>query len=627
MSMEDLLAVEVVSTASKFPQSVREAPASVTVITAEEIRRYGHRTLADSLRSVRGFYTTYDRNYGYIGIRGFARPGDYNARILLLLDGHRLNDGTYDMAPIGTDFPIDMSLVERIEIIRGPGSALYGSNAFFAVINVVTRTGASAKGLQVEAQGGSLETRGAAASFGRLFGSGRELLIGGSTFQSAGQASLHFPEFETSEPGSGMSIDLDDEHASTMFGSLSAGRVSIRGGVAHRHKQVPTASYGTVFGDDREATTDRRAYVHAVYDGPIGHGWLATAQLAYDYYGYRGAYPYTDDDGGLVEDGADVHGMTGELTARRRVARAHLFTAGIEVRRQIQNRQFAGDLSGETLDLDAPGTNVGFYAQDEVRIFPWLLGNLGFRLDRLPEFGFHATPRAGLVLLPREQTAIKLLYGRAFRAPNAYELSYYDTNVQGAVPLAPEQIRSSEIVWEELVSKHVRTAVTAFAYDADQIIEQRRQDGGTTNELYFLNVGAIRGVGIEAEVDAKLSNGISARFSQTFARVRDQITRAPVSNSPTHLSKVGVQIPVSRLFVAVEGQDVGERLTLGGEALDGFFASNIVLTSPAGRRIGFTLGVYNAFNQTYADPGAEEHVQPSIRQDGRTVLARVRVGF
>ena len=128
-------------------------------------------------------------------------------------------------------------------------------------------------------------------------------------------------------------------------------------------------------------------------------------------------------------------------------------------------------------------------------------------------------------------------------------------------------------------------------------------------------------------MDTKLSNGISARFSQTFARVRDQITRAPVSNSPTHLSKLGVQIPVSRLFVSVEGQYVGERLTLGGETLDGFFASNIVLTSPAGRRIGFTLGVYNAFNQTYADPGAEEHLQPSITQDGRTVLARVRVGF
>jgi len=79
--------------------------------------------------------------------------------------------------------------------------------------------------------------------------------------------------------------------------------------------------------------------------------------------------------------------------------------------------------------------------------------------------------------------------------------------------------------------------------------------------------------------------------------------------------------------VSLEGQHVGERLTLGGETLDGFFAANIVVTAPAGQRIGFTFGVYNAFNQTYADPGAEEHLQQSIRQDGRTVLARVRVRF
>ncbi len=209
MSLQDLLGVEVVSTASKFPQEVREAPASITVITADEIRRYGHRTLADTLRSVRGFYTTYDRNYSYVGMRGFARPGDYNTRILLLLDGHRLNDGIYDMAPIGPDFPIDLSLIDRIEVIRGPGSSLYGTSAFFAVINVVTRTGASREGLQVETQVGSLKTGGVTASFGRLFGNGREFLVGGSTSRSPGQASLHFPEFDADVPGSGLAIDLD----------------------------------------------------------------------------------------------------------------------------------------------------------------------------------------------------------------------------------------------------------------------------------------------------------------------------------------------------------------------------------------------------------------------------------
>ena len=61
------------------------------------------------LRSVRGLYTTYDRNYSYIGLRRFSRPGDYNTRVLLMLDGHRLNDPVYDMAPVGTEFPISTS--------------------------------------------------------------------------------------------------------------------------------------------------------------------------------------------------------------------------------------------------------------------------------------------------------------------------------------------------------------------------------------------------------------------------------------------------------------------------------------------------------------------------------------
>jgi iron complex outermembrane receptor protein len=94
--------------ASKYEQKVTEAPSSVTIITAEEIRRYGYRTLADILRSVRSFYTTYDRNYTYLGVRGFGRPGDYNSRVLLIIDGHRLNDNIYDSVLAGTEGVLDV---------------------------------------------------------------------------------------------------------------------------------------------------------------------------------------------------------------------------------------------------------------------------------------------------------------------------------------------------------------------------------------------------------------------------------------------------------------------------------------------------------------------------------------
>ncbi len=157
---EQLMKIEVatVSTASKFEQKVTEAPSSVSIVSADEIKKYGYRTLADILRSLRSFYITYDRNYSYVGVRGFGRSGDYNTRILLLVDGHRINDNLYNAAPLGTEFVVDVDLIDRVEVIRGPGSSLYGNNAFFAVVNVITRQGRNLGGVEVSGEAGSFDT-------------------------------------------------------------------------------------------------------------------------------------------------------------------------------------------------------------------------------------------------------------------------------------------------------------------------------------------------------------------------------------------------------------------------------------------------------------------------------------
>src|SRR5260221_13671473 len=166
LSLEDLMKLDAgqVFGASERLQPVLEAPASVSFITAEEIARYGYRTLADILRGVRGMYVTNDRNFSYIGTRGFSKPGDYNSRILLLVNGHRVNDNVFGQAEIGAEFGLDPAVFERVEIIRGPSSSLYGDSAFFAVVNVITRTGGSMAGSTASVEAGSFGTTAVRAS-------------------------------------------------------------------------------------------------------------------------------------------------------------------------------------------------------------------------------------------------------------------------------------------------------------------------------------------------------------------------------------------------------------------------------------------------------------------------------
>ena len=103
LALEDLMNLTI-ETVSKFEQKVIESPASVSIVTRDKIKKYGYRNLADILRSVRGLHVSYDRDYHYLGTRGFALPGDLNTRFLLLVDGHRVNDNIFDQAAIGNDF-------------------------------------------------------------------------------------------------------------------------------------------------------------------------------------------------------------------------------------------------------------------------------------------------------------------------------------------------------------------------------------------------------------------------------------------------------------------------------------------------------------------------------------------
>src|SRR5207244_3464847 len=198
LSLEALMEIRVptVYGASKFEQKTTQAPSSITVVTSDEIKKYGHRTLADVLQSVQGLHVSYDRNYAFLGTRG-VNLGDFNSRILLLIDGHRVNNNLTDGAFIDTAFVLDIDLVDRVEIIRGPGSVLYGNNAFFGVINVITRKGKQVNGVEASGTYGSFDAWSGRVTFGSQFTNGLQFLISGTLFNSDGPENLFYPQFNT----------------------------------------------------------------------------------------------------------------------------------------------------------------------------------------------------------------------------------------------------------------------------------------------------------------------------------------------------------------------------------------------------------------------------------------------
>src|ERR1017187_9482079 len=261
LSIEDLAKTKVF-TASRHLENTREAPSSVSIITSEDIARYGWRTLGDILGSLRGFYTSYDRDYTYLGVRGIQRAGDYNSRILLMIKGHRLNDNVYDSAPIGSDFPLDLDLIDHIEIVRGPSSSLFGTNAVFGVINVITRLSNADSVLEVSGEQSSFLSR--AVRLTGSFQKGRlSAFLSGSMYRSDGQSELFFPD--VSATNGGVAENIDGDRYSHAFADLQNGGWRMQGLFGTRTKIIPTAPTGTNFDDSGTRTTDTRAYFDVGY--------------------------------------------------------------------------------------------------------------------------------------------------------------------------------------------------------------------------------------------------------------------------------------------------------------------------------------------------------------------------
>lgn len=629
LSLEALMEIEVpvVFGASKFEQKATEAPSSVTVITSDEIKRYGYRTLADILQSVQGFYVSYDRNYSSLGSRG-VNLSDSNNRILLLVNGHRLNNNLSDSAAIGTDFILDVDLIDHVEIIRGPSAVLYGNNAFFGVINVITRQGKQLNGAEVSGEYASYDTYKTRVTYGKLFTNGVQLLLSGTYYDSAGPDRLFYKKFNTPDQNNGVAQNMDGDSSGSFFGSLGYADFTLEGAFISREKENPTAQFGSTFNDSRLQTTDDRGYTSLKYAHSFPEIVDVTAQVYYDQSDFEIGYPTAIGPGAASfskeKDAGEWWGT--EVQFNKRLWERHIITFGAEYRDDfLQHREVFDPASGKVFsDASRDRLSYGVYLQGDFMLRTNLHFNGGVRYDQYGNFNPAFNPRLALIYNPWKTATLKAIYGTAFRAPNFLELS--DPRFQD---IKPEEITSYELVYEQEIGRHLRSSVSGFYNQMQDLIVL--QNGNYTN----LNANT---KGTELALEGNWNNGIRSRLSYSLQRTEDS-SKQNLPDSPEHLVKMNVSVPVykQKIFASLEYQYTSSRRTLfttsTGETMNGMDAGgfetvNFTLFSrDLIKNLEFSGSVYNLFDTRYGDPSSPFHLQDIIEQDGRSFRLKLTYRF
>jgi outer membrane receptor protein involved in Fe transport len=673
-----LAVVEEVSAASRNTESVEDAPASVSIISRQELRAMGYPTIAEALRGVRGIYLSDDRSYTTAGIRGFSRPGDYGNRVLVLLDGQPMNDNYIWSSYIGTDGRVDIDDIERIEVVRGPGSVLYGSSAFFGVINLVTRAhNEPTHGEGSVSTFGYGITRARATAVVRLSPeAGFWASVSGQ--QGAGR-DFYFPEYASDPrdpnaevgrnglPTDGNVRGADRQHGAMLTGRLWYKAFTLQWLLNSRKKYLPTGEYGTTFGDGRARFGDTRGMLEARFEPQLSKTVQSLSRAHANMYDFDGLAPYPAAEEGPSYDSYRGRWVGLEQRFVYTPSSKVRLTAGGELIRHITTRQVGENQAGAYVldDNGNAGRNDLFtvgagYLNADVAATQRIKVVAGARLDyysNLPKFdiGSAFNPRLAVIIKPYDGGNVKIMGAKAFRAPSVYELHYTSPVQLPPTTLAPEQIYSGEIEYSHRLSQTVTGIVAGYTNLVENLISLNETAPGSGVVQYGNAPARVLVLGAEAELRREWRQGwmLSATYSYQKARYvgdssaafdaagnpqeEGRRTLRDVPNSIEHLASFKGAVPIigrtvmGMTRVSFEGPrpDRNELVSAPPQGTtDPAVIWDLVLSGEIERMSArYAIGAYNVGDWKYAIIPSGEFRQRQIVQNGRTFLATVTVSF
>ena len=604
---------EIVVTPTRLPTSPDAVVASVTVITGEDLRARGVRFVQDALRDVPGAAVVQGGSFGAVTAL-FLRGGESDY-VKVLLDGVPVNQsgGAFNWANLTTDN------VDRIEVVRGPGSVLYGSDAMSGVVQIFTRRGEA---------GFSVEGGAEAGTFGTV--NGRAGLLGGTSRMTYSADASRFATDGTYRFNS----DYGNTAVSGSVRGLPDAQTdaSITARYTDSRFHFPT-DFAGVPSDSNQSSAEEMLTLSADVGRRLGS--RADVRLTAGVNRTVGEFDDRPDNaadtlGFGFASRRDSRAQRGNLDARINgtLSPELTVTGGVQVERETERQSgettsnFGGIATTPDTPFDRGRTTVGYYAQGVLDLAAGLALNLNARVDDNSAFGTFFTYRAGAIYRLPSGTRIRASMGRSFKAPTFCEQFCDAPFVVGDSTMRPER----SISWEAGIEQGLvqgRVSVWATYFDQrfrDMIV----YDGSSApGEPTYFNGAAARSRGIETGVTTSLGRDmkVSASYtyliaqatddgglpSATFAAGERLIRRPRHSAELSARSRIVDRVTVGGSLIYVGARDdvdfnqfPAERVELPGYATMNLATDVEVIRSGPGRPgLSGVVRAENLFNQSY----------------------------
>jgi vitamin B12 transporter len=525
--------VVVTATMVETPRS--QIGGAVTVVPEEEIRLYNYDRVEDALRQVPGLEIQRSGTPGRttsLRIRGAG-----SQQVQLLVDGLRVKSPTLGQAEL-SDLLLDG--IDRIEVVRGPQSTLYGADAIGGVVNIITKKGQGPVHGSVWVEGGSYRTFRERANVQGAY-RGFSFNLSGTRFDSAGQ------------------LPNEDTEQTAVAGRLGydfpwKGELGLSGFYSRLDADLPVSfAPPTILDPDSQNQVETYLF-NFVYKQPVRAWWDVRVRFGqwYNNSGFQDVPPPPDDP--VTDSQIDTRRLEAELLNSLHIGKWDTLTIGLEHRSELGRNRSTGTFPVRfTREINT----FSVFAQNDLRLFDRIFLGGGLRYEDASTVGGELTGRASAAVAIKETgTRLRGAWGTGFRAPTINDLFFPNF---GNPSLEPERSESYEFgVDQRLWKDRVRLGFTFFHNEFRNLIQFAFD--AATNQFLPFNVGRAQTEGVEFSVEADPVDWLSAYLNYTYTDTEDITNDLPLRRFAPHRWNVGLAVtPLERLSVFAQATVVSSQ--------------------------------------------------------------------